>query len=81
MTVIDMREALADFEKLLTRVAKGEEVAVAIAGRPVARLVPVSGRRSPPRLGFLTHGLTIPDDFDRLGDEAIREAFEGGDRD
>ena len=30
------------------------------------------------RLGFLAGQIQVPDDFDRMGDEAISQLFDGG---
>ena len=41
MTTVNVRHAKAHLSRLLERVAAGEEVVIARAGKPVARLVPV----------------------------------------
>ena len=41
MTTVNVQEAKTRLSELLTRVARGEEVVVARAGAPVARLVPI----------------------------------------
>ncbi|MCG6551531.1 MAG: type II toxin-antitoxin system Phd/YefM family antitoxin [Candidatus Magnetominusculus sp. LBB02] len=41
---VNIHEAAAHLSKLISRVSGGEEVIIARAGRPVARLVPVEGR-------------------------------------
>ena len=45
MTVVNTQEAKANLSKLLAQVEAGEEVVIARAGKPVARLVAVE----PPR--------------------------------
>ena len=40
MYEVNVHEAKTQFSKLLQRVARGEEIVIAKAGRPVARLVP-----------------------------------------
>ena len=42
MTTVNVHHAETHLSKLLERVAAGEEVVIARAGRPVARLVPFS---------------------------------------
>lgn len=42
MTMVNVHHAKTHLSKLLERVAAGEEVVIARAGRPVARLVSVS---------------------------------------
>jgi len=41
MTVYNVHEAKTHFSKLLERVLNGEEVVIAKAGKPVARLSPI----------------------------------------
>jgi prevent-host-death family protein len=41
MTTFNIHEAKTHFSKLLERVLKGEEVIIAKAGKPVARILPV----------------------------------------
>jgi prevent-host-death family protein len=52
-TVVNVHEAKTHFSKLLERAHAGEEIIVAKAGRPYARLVPLAaepGGRRPGRL-------------------------------
>ena len=42
MNVINVHEAKTNFSKLLERVANGERIVIGKAGRPVARLEPIS---------------------------------------
>ncbi len=41
MTIFNVHEAKTHFSKLLERVLRGEEVVIAKAGKPVARILPV----------------------------------------
>jgi antitoxin (DNA-binding transcriptional repressor) of toxin-antitoxin stability system len=53
-------------------VAAGEEIVIAKAGKPVARIVPVTGRRPERVLGIDTGHVVIGDDFDApLPDEML----------
>ncbi len=64
MTQVNIHEAKTHLSRLLGQVAAGEEVVIAKAGRPIARLVPVAER--PPRrvLGQDAGLFEVPDDFD-----------------
>lgn len=76
---VNVHEAKTHFSKLLERVAKGEEIVIAKAGKPVARLVPIN--QPPPRkFGTLRGMVTIPEDFD-APDPEIEAMFEGEDPD
>jgi prevent-host-death family protein len=64
MSIINIHAAKTQLSKLLDAVAAGEEVIIAKAGKPVARLVPTQGVKQPRRLGTLAGKLHVPDDFD-----------------
>lgn len=76
MTVqVNMHEAKTQLSRLVARVEAGEEIAISRAGKPVARLLPLSDaapvRRVP---GALKGRFVIAEDFDELPDD-IAEAF------
>ena len=63
MSQINVHEAKTHLSRILSRVAAGEEIVIAKAGRPVARLVPVEQRLR--RVLGQDEGLfEVPDDFD-----------------
>jgi prevent-host-death family protein len=61
---VNIHEAKTHLSKLLERVALGEEVIIAKAGKPVARLVAVKERTTPRPLGTGKGDFVVPDDFD-----------------
>ena len=75
-TVYNVHEAKTNLSRLLDQAAGGEEVVIAKAGVPVARLVPL---RPPTKreLGFERGRVFIPDDFDAPLPEDELERFEG----
>ncbi len=76
MTTINVYEAKTQFSRLLVRVAAGEEVVIAKAGRPVARLVPAGERRKEIRLGRDRGRVFIADDFDTPLPKDVLAGFE-----
>ncbi len=69
MTQVNVQEAKTRLSDLLLRSERGEEIIIARAGRPIARLVPVE--QAPPRRFGVIH-LAVPDDFDEpLGDSEL----------
>ena len=75
-TVVNIHEAKTHLSRLLKRVEGGEEVVIAKAGKPIARLSPVtpSGKRL---LGMDQGRGFIADDFDAPLPEEILRDFEG----
>jgi prevent-host-death family protein len=60
---VNVHEAKTHLSKLLERVALGEEVVIAKAGKPVAKLVPISTHRRTFKLGSAKGEFVVPDDF------------------
>jgi prevent-host-death family protein len=75
MTTVNIHEAKTHLSKLLRPVAMGEEVIIAKAGRPVARLVPV-GRSRRRRTPGSAPGIWVSDDLDAPLPDEIQRAFE-----
>jgi prevent-host-death family protein len=73
---VNVQDAKTRLSELLARVEQGEEITIARAGRPVARLVAIA--EPPPReLGFLNLG-ELPESFwDPLPEEELI-LWEGG---
>jgi prevent-host-death family protein len=75
MDSVNVHEAKTNFSRLLDRVARGEEITIAKAGRPVAKLVPIPpsvARREP---GTARGRIRITPDFDEPLPEEIQRAF------
>jgi prevent-host-death family protein len=68
--LVNIHEAKTHFSKLLERVALGEEIIIARAGEPVAKLIPLIPKRS--RTPGGAEGLVVPDEFfEPLPDEML----------
>jgi len=77
METVNIHEAKTHLSRLLERVAKGEEIVIANAGKPVACLVGYSKNHSP-RVGGQWKGIVrIREDFDDPLPPAIRAGFMG----
>jgi prevent-host-death family protein len=77
MIEVNIHEAKTHLSRLLSRVAAGEEVVIARAGRPVARLVPFRKPQGIRPLGMDKGLFTVPDDFDAPLPADLLEAFQG----
>ena len=74
---VNIHEAKTHFSRLLQRVAAGEEVTIARAGVPVARLVGVEPKAKRP-LGFARGEVWVADDFDAPLPDDLLAQFYGG---
>lgn len=77
MQTVNIHEAKTHLSRLIEKVVAGEEVIIAKAGKPVARLTPVEPAKQTSRLGFLKGQIVVPDDFDTLFQEEIEDMFYG----
>ena len=78
MQVVNIHAAKTQLSRLIEAVEAGEEIIIARAGKPVARLVPISpAMPEKRRLGALNGKFNIPDDFDTMFADEIADIFEG----
>ena len=77
MSIVNIHAAKTQLSRLLDAATAGEEVIIARAGKPVARLVPIAEDKPRRRLGTLNGKLTVPDNFDDPLPDDILGAFEG----
>ena len=75
MAVINVHEAKTHLSRLLERVARGEEIVIAKAGKPVARLVPIDGKPGPRKPGAWKGKLWLAEDWDsdEVNEEIARD--------
>ncbi len=76
MVPVNVHEAKTHFSKLLERVALGEEVVIARAGHPIAKLVPIAPdipERSP---GSARGDVWVGEDFDAPLPADLQAGFE-----
>lgn len=75
--VVNVHEAKTHLSRLLARAAAGEEIVIARAGKPVAKLVALATALEPRKPGLLKGQFTLPDSFfDPLPEEELA-AWEG----
>jgi prevent-host-death family protein len=74
MAVVNVHDAKTHFSRLITRVQSGEEIIIAKAGRPVARIVPLTGRTIE-RLPGTARGQILIDRsfFEPLPEEVLKD--------
>lgn len=78
MSTINIHAAKTHLSRLVEQAAGGEEIIIAKAGTPLAKLGPLAptGRKKR-RLGLLAGRTKIPADFDAPLPADILDAFEG----
>lgn len=72
---VNIHEAKTHLSRLLERVALGEEVIIAKAGKPVAKLVAIAAQRPKRILGSAKGEFTVPDDFNDPLPKEIEDLF------
>ena len=71
----NVHEAKTHFSKILDRVGNGEEIIIAKAGKPVARMVPIASRPAQRVAGSAKGKIVIASDFDSPLPEHMLESF------
>jgi prevent-host-death family protein len=74
---VNIHEAKTHLSRLVEEVAAGEEIVIAKAGRPIAKLVPVEREVEPRQLGALRGKIWMADDFDQPLPPEILARFHG----
>jgi len=82
MQRINIHEAKTHLSRLVEQAARGEPFVIAKAGKPLVKVVALEAPEPEHtrRLGFLNGEISVPDDFDRMGQHEI-EALFGSDAD
>ena len=72
---MNLYEAKTSLSRLVDRAAAGEEIVIAKAGRPMAKLVPAAGRAHRRKPGGWRGRVVISRNFDAPLPAALRRAF------
>jgi len=74
---VNIHEAKTNLSRLVDQAAKGEPFVIAKAGKPLVKVVALDTPTSAEahRLGFLAGAISVPDDFDHMGDVEIGRLF------
>lgn len=78
MSTVNIHAAKTHLSRLVEKAAAGEEIIIAKAGTPIAKLGPLAAiEQKTRRLGLLAGRITIPADFDAPLPDQVLDAFEG----
>ncbi len=73
---VNIHEAKTHLSRLVERVLAGEEIVIARAGKPVAKLVPVEKRTARRTPGSARGRIQMSDDFDAPLPDELQRHFE-----
>ncbi|MBX3012238.1 MAG: type II toxin-antitoxin system Phd/YefM family antitoxin [Caldilineaceae bacterium] len=76
-TIVNIHEAKTHLSKMLQRVAIGEEIIIAKAGQPIARIVPYTQKPLQRIPGSAKGKIQIASDFNAPLPDDILDTFEG----
>jgi prevent-host-death family protein len=76
LKIVNIHEAKTQLSALVEKAARGESFVIAKAGKPLVKVSALDAPAAPRRFGFLAgSGMSVPDDFDRMGGTEIEELF------
>jgi len=75
---VNVFEAKTNLSKLIAKAEKGEDVIIARAGKPVARLTQLVPEKKPIVFGMMKGQIWLADDFDAPLPDELMAAFEDG---
>jgi prevent-host-death family protein len=79
MKTVNIHQAKTHLSRLVDEASKGEPFVIAKAGKPIVKVMaldsPVGNEIK--RLGFMTGQISVPDDFDCMGQDEIERLFAG----
>lgn len=76
MESTNIHDAKTHLSRLVERAAAGEEIIIAKAGKPMAKLVPYRAEMAPRKPGYWRGKVRIHEDFDQLPED-VAASFRG----
>jgi prevent-host-death family protein len=79
MKTINIHQAKTQLSRLVDEASRGEPFVIAKAGKPMVKVIALNSPvgKEIKRLGFMAGQISVPDDFDRMGEEEIERLFTG----
>jgi prevent-host-death family protein len=80
MKIVNIHEAKTHLSKLVEQASNGESFIIAKAGKPIAKVTAIGAPTGSQvrRVGFMAGQISVPDDFDQMGRDEIKDLFGGG---
>lgn len=79
MKTVNIHAAKTQLSRLVEEAAQGEPFVIAKAGKPMVKVVALGApaESEVKRLGFMSGQISLPNDFDRMGEAEIEQLFSG----
>lgn len=77
MQFFNIHQAKTNLSKLIEKTLKGEDVIIAKAGKPVAKLVAYKAKQKPRKFGLWKGKVWVSPDFDDENEEINKLFYEG----
>jgi prevent-host-death family protein len=79
MQTYNIHDAKTHLSRLVEQAAKGKPFVIAKAGKPMVKVIAYNAPEPSQmrRFGFMAGQISVPDDFDRMGEAEIVKMFEG----
>ena len=80
MNNVNIHAAKTHLSRLVDQAAAGEPFVIAKGGKPLVKVMALGAPQPDEmkRLGFMAGQIEVPEDFDRMGADAIEALFDGG---
>ena len=80
MKTVNIHEAKTHLSRLVEEASKGESFLIAKAGKPMVKVTALGAPvgTEVKRFGFMSGQISVPDDFDRMGQKEIERMFSSG---
>ena len=77
MKTVNIHAAKTQLSRLVEEAAQGEPFVIAKAGKPMVKVIALgtTAGSKVKRLGFMSGQVSVPDDFDRMGEDEIERIF------
>jgi len=78
MRTYNIHDAKTHLSRLVDRAANGEPFVIAKAGKPMVKVIPLNAGEPSQikRFGFMAGQISVPSDFDQMGEAEIMMMFE-----
>ncbi|MEA2415628.1 MAG: hypothetical protein QOI58_2285 [Thermoanaerobaculia bacterium] len=75
MHTVDIEEAEKQLSRLVDEAVRGESFVISKEGKPLVKVEALNSHSLPRRVGFMVGKISVPDDFDRMGEDEIAKMF------